>query len=178
MIVNETSLQGLLVIEPRCYRDERGFFLESYHEKRYKDAGIVEDFVQDNHSRSKKGVLRGMHFQIERPQAQIVTIMKGSVYYACIDIRRNSSTFGQWYGVELNDIDVMQLYMAPGFAGGFCVTSDTADIHYKVSEFYNPENEGGLLHDDPQVGIQWPSHIKKIINPRDKNYPLLSQLSF
>jgi len=172
MKINKTSLQGILSIELDCFKDKRGFFLETYHEKRYKDYGISDNFIQENHSRSSKGVLRGMHYQKRRSQAQLVTIMHGAVYYVCVDLRRNSSTFGKWDGVELNDKGIMQLYMSPGFAGGYCVLSEVADLHYNVTELYEPNDEGGLLWNDPDVNIDWPiSNLK--INLRDKEFPKL-----
>ena len=136
--VKSTSLEGFLIVEPNCYKDDRGFFLETYQEDIYKAAGITDKFVQDNQSRSIKGVIRGLHFQVNRPQAQIVTIMRGSVFDVGVDLRRNSPTFGKWHGVELSDVGQRQVYMAPGIAHGFCVLSDWADLHYKVSNFMIP----------------------------------------
>jgi len=172
MKVNNTKLQGLLTIELDCFNDERGFFLESFHEERYKSHGISDVFVQENHSRSSQGVLRGMHYQVRKPQAQIVTIMHGSVYYVCVDVRRGSSTFGMWHGIELNDRDIMQLYMSPGLAGGFCVLSEVADLHYNVSGFYDANDEGGLFWNDLDVGIQWPID-NPVVTARDAGYPKL-----
>jgi dTDP-4-dehydrorhamnose 3,5-epimerase len=176
MRVNRTPLEGFLIIEPDFFQDERGFFLETYQEQRYKEAGITDQFVQDNQSRSKKGVLRGMHFQVKRPQAQIVTVMRGSIFDVGVDLRPNSKTFGQWYGVELGDIGQRQVYMVPGFAHGFCVLSDYVDLHYKVSRFYDPDDEGGLLWNDPDIGVQWPA-IEINVHHRDGIYPCLSQLT-
>jgi len=175
MIIKSTPLKGLLVITPKCFEDDRGFFLETYQLARYRDAGIVENFVQDNHSRSKKGVLRGMHFQVKRPQAQMVTVMRGSVFDVCVDLRPASSTFGQWFGIELNDVGPQQIYMPPGFAHGFCVLSDWADLHYKVSQNYEANDEGGLYWNDLDVGIDWPIECPSITS-RDANYPKLKDL--
>lgn len=175
MKITSTPLEGLLVIEPRCFLDERGFFLETYQVERYREAGIPEEFVQDNQSRSSNGVLRGMHFQRKRPQAQIVTVMRGRVFDACVDLRPASSTFGRWYGVELSEAGTRQIYMAPGFAHGFCVLSDWADLHYKVSRSYDPDDEGGLLWTDPEVGIEWPVAFPKL-SARDSKYPSLRDL--
>jgi dTDP-4-dehydrorhamnose 3,5-epimerase len=175
MTVTPTPLGGLVLIEPRCFGDERGFFLESYQDARYRDAGITDRFVQDNHSRSAKGVLRGLHFQVRRPQAQIVTIMRGRVFDVGVDLRPASATFGRWFGVELSDAGPRQLYMAPGFAHGFCVLSDWADLHYKVSRRYDPADEGGLRWNDPQVGIRWPIDAPQV-TPRDAAYPALKDL--
>ena len=173
--VKSTSLEGFLIVEPNCYKDDRGFFLETYQEDIYKAAGITDKFVQDNQSRSIKGVIRGLHFQVNRPQAQIVTIMRGSVFDVGVDLRRNSPTFGKWHGVELSDVGQRQVYMAPGIAHGFCVLSDWADLHYKVSRFYDPDDECGLVWNDSEVNIDWPS-ITPLILQRDATYKSLSQL--
>jgi len=175
MNIISTPLQGLLVIEPRCFRDDRGFFLETFQAARYRKAGIPEEFVQDNQSRSSRGVVRGMHFQVKRPQAQILTVLRGRIFDAVVDIRPASPTFGKWYGTELSDDGPRQIYMAPGFAHGFCVLSDHADLHYKVSRFYDPHDEGGLLWNDPAVGIRWPGEAR-LVAPRDAVFPLLKDL--
>ena len=176
MKITTTPLNGLLVIEPSCFQDERGFFLETYQEARYHEAGISDVFVQDNQSRSSKGVLRGMHFQIMRPQAQIVTVMRGRIFDVGLDLRFNSPTFGKWYGIELNDYGPRQIYLAPGFAHGFCVLSDWADLHYKVSRKYDSHDEGGLFWNDPDVCIQWPISEPNV-TLRDERYPHLKDLS-
>jgi dTDP-4-dehydrorhamnose 3,5-epimerase len=175
MKIDNTGLDGLLLIEPRRFCDERGFFLESYQETRYREAGITDDFVQDNHSRSVKGVLRGMHFQVRQPQTQLLTVMRGRVFDVTVDLRSWSPTFGKWFGVELSDEGPCQLYMAPGFAHGFCVLSDIADLHYKVSRAYEPGDEGGLLWSDADVGIKWPV-TSPILSPRDAAYPTLHRI--
>ena len=173
--VKKTSLEGFLIVELETFKDDRGFFLETFQEKSYKEAGITDKFVQDNQSRSSKGVLRGMHFQVKRPQAQIVTVMRGCIFDVGVDLRQNSSTFGQWYGVELSDVGQRQVYMAPGIAHGFCVLSDLADLHYKVSRFYDPDDECGMAWNDSEVNIDWPS-ITPLIHQRDATYQSLSQL--
>ena len=173
--VKSTSLEGFLIVEPNCYKDDRGFFLETYQEDIYKAAGITDKFVQDNQSRSIKGVIRGMHFQVNRPQAQIVTIMRGLVFDVGVDLRQNSPTFGRWHGVELSDTGQRQVYMAPGIAHGFCVLSDLADLHYKVSRFYDHDDECGMVWNDSEVNIDWPS-ITPLIHQRDATYQSLSQL--
>ena len=175
MHIEQTGLEGLLLIEPRRFRDERGFFLESYREERYRAAGIADDFVQDNHSRSLKGVLRGLHFQVRRPQSQLLTVMRGRIFDVTVDLRSWSATFGRWYGTELSDEGPAQLYMAHGFAHGFCVLSDIADLHYKVSQSYDPSDEGGLLWSDPEIGIRWPIQTP-IVSKRDAAYPMLRQI--
>jgi len=171
----KTPLEGFLILELETFKDDRGFFLETFQEKNYKEVGIKDKFVQDNQSRSSKGVLRGIHFQVKRPQAQIVTVMRGSIFDVGVDLRQNSSTFGQWYGVELSDIGQRQVYMAPGIAHGFCVLSDLADLHYKVSRFYDSDDECGMLWNDSEVNIDWPS-INPLIHQRDATYQSLSQL--
>ena len=176
MIIRSTPLQGLLVIEPKCFQDERGFFLETYQSKRYKQAGIVDNFVQDNQSRTRNGVLRGMHFQVNLPQAQIVTVMRGRIFDVGVDLRISSPTFGHWFGIELNDAGPRQIYMAPGFAHGFCVLSDWADLNYKVSQNYDVYDEGGLHWNDPDVGIEWPID-HPVVTARDENFLKLKELT-
>lgn len=176
MNVTPTKIEGLLLIEPRCFQDERGFFLESYQLARYEAVGIHDRFVQDNQSRSARGVLRGLHFQVKRPQAQIVTVMRGRVFDVAVDMRPASGTFRQWYGAELSDCGPRQLYMGPGFAHGFCVLSDWADLHYKVSRPYDSNDEGGLIWNDPDVGILWPIETPQV-GPRDAAYPRIKDLS-
>ena len=173
--VKKTSLEGFLILEPETFKDDRGFFLETFQDKSYKKAGITDKFVQDNQSRSSKGVLRGMHFQVKRPQAQIVTVMRGCIFDVGVDLRQNSRTFGQWYGVELSDFGQRQVYMAPGIAHGFCVLSDLADLHYKVSRFYDPNDECGMVWNDSEVNIDWPL-MTPLIHQRDATYQSLSQL--
>jgi dTDP-4-dehydrorhamnose 3,5-epimerase len=176
MKVIKTPLEGFLAIEPDIFKDDRGFFLETYQKERYQQVGIVDKFVQDNHSRSSKGVLRGMHFQVQRPQSQIVTVMRGKIFDVAVDLRKKSKTFGQWHGVELGEnIRVRQVYMAPGFAHGFLVLSEFADLHYKVSGMYDPTDEGGLFWNDPDIGIKWPDG-GFIVNQRDSNFPKLNEL--
>jgi len=176
MNVTPTPLSGLMIIEPRCFGDKRGFFLETFQAVRYEEAGIPDQFLQDNQSRSAKGVLRGMHFQVKRPQAQIVTVLRGRIFDAVVDIRTGSPTFGQWFGMELSDEGPRQVYMAPGFAHGFCVLSDWADLHYKASRLYDPHDEGGLRWNDPDVGVKWPNPVPQITE-RDAAFPLLNELS-
>lgn len=176
MNVEPTDLSGLLLIEPRCFGDERGFFLESFQAKRYRDHGIIDVFVQDNQSRSRQGVLRGLHFQVRYPQAQIVTVMRGRIFDVAVDLRPDSASFGRWYGVELSDEGPRQLYMAPGFGHGFCVLSEFADLHYKVSRLYDHADEGGVVWNDRDIGISWPIE-NPIVSQRDGAYPILRQLN-
>jgi len=175
MRVKLVSLPGLKLIEPQCFADERGFFLESFHAKRYGESGISDSFVQDNHSRSVQGVLRGLHFQVANPQAQIVTVIRGRIFDVAVDLRPDSSTFGRWFGIELSDKGPRQIYMAPGFAHGFCVLSEIADLHYKVTRFYDRHDEGGLIWNDHDIGIDWPIR-DPTISMRDRSYPRLRDL--
>jgi len=176
MKVERTRLSGFLVLEPKCFRDQRGLFLESFQRERYRELGILDDFVQENHSRSIKHVLRGMHFQVKKPQAQIVTVMSGRIYDVVVDLRPGSATFGQWSGTELSDEGPRQVYMAPGFAHGFCVLSEVADLHYKVGRYFDRDDDGGLLWNDPDVGIHWPIS-NPIMLARDAAFPRLSELT-
>ena len=175
LAVKPVGLPGLLLVEPRYFSDARGHFFESFRECQYAEAGISDKFVQDNVSRSAKGILRGLHYQIRRPQAQLVTVIRGRIFDVAVDLRPSSSTFGRWFGVELDDNASRQLYMAPGFAHGFCVLSEFADIHYKVSRYYDPGDEGGLLWCDPDIGIRWPIEAPSL-SPRDSAYPKLKGL--
>jgi dTDP-4-dehydrorhamnose 3,5-epimerase len=175
MKLERTSFEGLFIIETQCFRDERGFFLEAFQENRYRKFGIMEKFVQQNHSRSAAKVLRGLHYQVKRPQAQIVTVMRGRIFDVAVDLRRASATFGKYFGVELSDEGSRQIYMAPGFAHGFCVLSDWADIHYNVSRYYDRADEGGLLWNDPDIGIRWPIDTPNL-SIRDVAYPRLKDL--
>lgn len=175
MKIMDTGLAGLLLIEPRYFRDERGYFLETFSGPRYREAGIADDFVQENHSRSSKGILRGLHFQVRRPQTQLVTVMRGKVFDVGVDLRPGSKTFGKWFGAELSDEGACQMYMPPGFAHGFCVLSDVADLHYMVSRIYDHSDEGGLLWNDPDVAIRWPVEAPAV-SARDATYPKLREL--
>jgi len=166
---------GVIVLEPDRFEDARGFFLESFEQERYRALGITEDFVQDNHSRSRKNVLRGLHFTRNKPQTQIVTVMRGRIFDVVVDIRKDSPTFGKWFGTELSDEGPRQIYMAHGFAHGFCVLSDWADLYYKVSQRYDPSDEGGLIWNDGEVKIDWP--IKDpVISERDLGHHALLAL--
>lgn len=157
MNVIETGLEGCVVIEPKVFGDDRGFFLESFSVKRYAElVNIHLPFVQDNHSRSSKGVLRGLHFQKKRPQGKLVRVVRGEVFDVAVDIRPASATFGQWYGLVLSEENKKQFWVPPGFAHGFVVLSDTADFEYKCTDYYDPTDEGSLSWNDPALAIQWP----------------------
>jgi dTDP-4-dehydrorhamnose 3,5-epimerase len=175
MKITTTKLPGVLLIEPKVFGDERGFFLESFHAQRYAEAGIVGNFVQDNHSRSVKGVLRGLHFQRQYPQGKLIYLTHGAVFDVAVDIRKDSSTFGQWVGVTLTAESHQQFYVPPGFAHGFCVLSDTADFHYKCTDYYHPEDEGSLRWNDPDVGITW-AFAEPVLSGKDANATFLKDL--
>jgi len=157
MKVIATELPGVLLLEPKVFGDARGFFMETWQAARYHQAGMPERFVQDNHSRSRRGVLRGLHYQLVQPQGKLVWVTRGAVFDVAVDIRRGSPAFGRWYGCVLDDIDHRQLYIPPGFAHGFCVLSEEADFFYKCTDYYHPPSERGIAWDDPDVGIDWPS---------------------
>jgi dTDP-4-dehydrorhamnose 3,5-epimerase len=171
-----TSLPGVLIIEPRVFRDERGFFLETYHAQRYREAGLDATFVQDNHSRSTRGTLRGLHWQAERPQGKLVRVLLGEIYDVAVDIRPDSPTFGKWVGFTLSADNFRQAWIPPGYAHGFCVTSEVAEVEYKCTDFYDPPSERGLIWNDPEVGIAWPIQ-DPILSPRDRQHPRLSALA-
>jgi dTDP-4-dehydrorhamnose 3,5-epimerase len=173
--VLETALPGVLIIEPRVFGDARGFFLESYQAERYRSIGIDLRFVQDNHSRSAHGVLRGLHFQRSRPQGKLVSVSRGAVYDVAVDINPASPTCGQFVAVELSDENHRQLWIPPGYAHGFCVLSEIADFQYKCTDYYAPEDEGGLLWNDPQVNIPWPLE-QPLLSTKDRLNPTLAQL--
>ncbi len=175
MKVIETALAGVLIIEPKVFGDHRGFFLESFQVERYREAGIDLPFVQDNHSRSQRGVLRGLHFQRTRPQGKLVSVSRGSVYDVAVDINPQSPTCGQFVGVELNDENHRQLWVPPGYAHGFCVISEVADFQYKCTDLYFPEDESGLLWNDPDVDIPWPVESPSL-SAKDTQNPTLREL--
>ena len=156
MNIIETTLPGVLIIEPRVFGDARGFFLESWNRQNFADAGLDLDFVQDNHSRSARGVLRGLHYQLENPQGKLVRVTQGAVFDVAVDIRRSSPHFGKWVGVELSAKNHRMLWIPPGFAHGFLVLSETADFLYKCTTLYHPPSDRGIRWDDPDIGIAWP----------------------
>jgi len=156
MMFEKCSIPDVLVFEPKIHRDERGFFFESYQTQKYARAGIPFLFVQDNHSKSVKGTLRGLHAQVKQPQGKLVRVVRGAVFDVAVDIRTGSPTFAKWVGVELSADNFKQMYIPPGFAHGFCVISDEAELEYKCTDYYSPENEIGILWNDPKIGIKWP----------------------
>lgn len=170
MKIIKEPLPDLLVIKPDVYEDERGFFLETWQDKKYKSLGIEEDFVQDNWSRSEKGVLRGLHYQKKNPQGKLVSVRQGCVYDIAVDIRKDSEMFGQWFGLEISEENHLQMYIPPGFAHGFSVLSEVADFNYKCTNYYHPEDEAGIIWDDPYLNIDWKIESPKI-SAKDMKLP-------
>jgi dTDP-4-dehydrorhamnose 3,5-epimerase len=170
----ETALPGVYVIEPKVFGDARGFFYESYHRAKFTELGIADEFVQDNCSRSARGVLRGLHYQLRFPQAKLCRVVEGEVFDVAVDIRKGSPTFGQWAGVVLSAENKCQIYVPAGFAHGFAVLSESAEFLYKCSDFYHPEDEQGVLWNDPDVGIPWPVEAP-ILSGKDQKYLPLNQ---
>lgn len=172
MKVTETALPGVLLIEPDVFRDQRGLFWESYHAERYAKFGVPAQFVQDNWSRSVRNTLRGLHYQLRRPQGKLVWVTRGEVFDVAVDLRRSSPTFGRWLGVALSGDNPRQLYIPPGFAHGFCVMSEVADFAYKCTDIYVPGDERGLHWNDPALGIQWPI-AEPLLSAKDSDFPTL-----
>jgi dTDP-4-dehydrorhamnose 3,5-epimerase len=172
----ETRLDGPVLVEPIVHGDDRGLFAETYREQAFGDLGITDRFVQDNHSRSVRGVLRGMHFQVGDGQAKLVRSARGSIFDVVVDLRRGSPTFGEWEAHELDDALHRQLYIPVGFAHGFCVTSELADVVYKCSTYYDPELERGIAFDDPDLGIEWPE-LDLLVSERDEQAPRLAEIA-
>jgi dTDP-4-dehydrorhamnose 3,5-epimerase len=169
------QLDGVLILEPRVFDDDRGFFMEAYHKEKCVKLGISVDFVQDNLSFSRAGTLRGLHYQHPHDQAKLVQVLVGHVFDVTVDIRKNSSTFGKWFGIHLSDENRKQVFVPEGFAHGFCVLSDTALFSYKCSDLYAPDCEGGVLWSDPDIGIDWP--VKgPILSEKDARYPRLRDI--
>ncbi len=175
--VTPTAIPGVLILEPRVFGDERGFFLESFNQRAFNAAtGLDVQFVQDNHSRSAKGVLRGLHYQLPpHEQGKLVRVVRGSVFDVAVDIRRESPTFGRWVGVELTEDNHQQLWIPPGLAHGFLVTSDSADFIYKTTDYYLPAAERGIVWNDPTLAIGWPDTPKRQLSVKDSTAPTLQQ---
>lgn len=177
MNIIKTDIHDAVVVEPKVFGDERGFFLETFQADRYQDMlGITQNFVQDNHSRSSKNVLRGLHFQITKPQGKLVRVVRGEVFDVAVDIRKNSPTYGQWAGVLLNEDNKRQFWVPPGLAHGFVVLSDVADFEYKCTDYYDPSDEGCLMWNDPAVGILWPEGIAPLLSAKDQAGLTLAEL--
>ncbi|WP_434304808.1 dTDP-4-dehydrorhamnose 3,5-epimerase [Clostridium botulinum] len=173
----KTPIEGLYVIEPKAFSDHRGYFMETYNYEDFKAAGLDMVFVQDNQSKSKKGVLRGLHFQKKHPQGKLVRVIRGEVFDVAVDIREDSSTFGKWYGVILSEENKKQFYIPEGFAHGFLVLSDEAEFCYKCTDFYHPEDEGGIIWNDPTISIVWPfekiKDINILLSEKDREWTML-----
>jgi dTDP-4-dehydrorhamnose 3,5-epimerase len=173
----ETGIEGLVVIEPTVFGDERGYFMETWNYREFEKAGLDMNFVQDNQSKSKKGVLRGLHFQKKNPQGKLVRVISGEVFDVAVDIRKGSSTFGKWYGVSLSAENKKMFYVPEGFAHGFLVTSDEAEFVYKCTRYYDASDEGGLLWNDPGIGVEWPCIENEVfLSKRDRGFRCLNQL--
>jgi len=173
---NETKIKDVYLIDIKTYGDSRGYFMETYKETDFKEAGLNYVFVQDNQSCSTKGVLRGLHFQKTYPQAKLVRVLKGEVFDVVVDLRKDSETYGQWLGVVLSEENHRQLMVPRGFAHGFLVLSDYAEFSYKCDEVYHPEDEGGIRYDDPSIGIEWPDVGKITLSEKDKRHPVLTEV--
>ncbi len=174
MNVIETKLPGVLILEPKVFRDERGFFVETFRETTLRAAGISETFVQDNHSRSSKGILRGLHYQLVQPQGKLVRVSRGKVFDVAVDVRKGSPTFGQWFGAVLDDESLRMMYVPPGYAHGFVVLSEVADFLYRCTNYYHAVSEQCIAWNDPDIGIKWPiSDVS--LSAKDQSAPNLSQ---
>jgi dTDP-4-dehydrorhamnose 3,5-epimerase len=174
----ETKIDGPLLIQPKVIGDERGFFCETYRRNEFMELGIDEEMVQDNHSRSGRGIVRGMHFQVARGAAKLVRCAQGAIFDAVVDLRRGSPTFGEWEGFGLTDENMRSVYVPVGFAHGFCVTSDVADVLYKQDRYYNDATERGIKYDDPQVAIAWPLPVEELKpSQRDAGAPTLAEVA-
>ncbi len=175
LTVERTELPDILVFSPQVFGDPRGFFMETFHRQKYRDAGVQRDFVQDNYSHSCRGTLRGLHYQLRFPQAKLISVIWGEIFDVVVDIRRGSPTFGKWTALTLSDRNRKQLYVPEGFAHGFCVMSEKADVMYKCTDFYHPEDERGILWSDPDLGIRWPLK-EPILSEKDRKYLALSKV--
>lgn len=173
----ETEIKGVYIIDVKIYGDHRGYFMETYKKSDFDEAGLDYQFVQDNQSSSRKGVLRGLHFQKKYPQAKLVRVLKGEVYDVAVDLRKGSQTYGKWTGALLSEDNKRQFLIPRGFAHGFVVLSDIAEFAYKCDELYHPEDEGGILWNDPEIGIQWPYVGEIVLSEKDKRNPTLAECS-
>lgn len=177
--VEETPIEGLKVISPTVFGDSRGYFMETYNFNDFKEVGIDMNFVQDNQSASKRGVLRGLHFQKQFPQDKLVRVIKGEVFDVAVDLRKDSKTYGQWYGVRLSEDNKKMFFIPKNFAHGFLVLSDYAEFTYKCTDFYHPDDEGGIIYNDPGIAVEWPIEegMELIMSDKDKKWPTLKELS-
>lgn len=177
MKILKAPIPDVLIFEPKVFGDERGFFMETYRESYFSEAGVDVRFVQDNHSMSAKGVLRGLHYQLKHPQGKLVRVVAGEVFDVAVDIRKDSETYGRWFGLLLSADNKRQLYIPPGFAHGFLVMSDIAECEYKCTDYYRPEDQGEIAWNDPDIDIQWPA-ADPILSKKDADAPLLKSLDF
>lgn len=161
------DIPGLVVLEPRVFSDDRGFFYESYNEKTFADLGIATGFVQDNHAMSRRSVLRGLHYQIKHAQAKLVRVIKGEIFDVAVDLRRSSPTFGKWFGIRLSEFNMLQFYVPPNFAHGYLVLSETAEVLYKAGDFYAPQYDRCIVWNDPDIGIEWPLEERPVLSDKD-----------
>ncbi len=171
----ETNIKDVFVIEPKKYGDNRGYFMETYKQTDFEEAGIKYNFIQDNQSKSKRGVLRGLHFQTKHPQAKLVRCLEGEVFDVCVDLRKNSPTYGKWFGLILSAEKGNMLMIPRGFAHGFVVVSETATFCYKCDEVYHPEDDGGIIYNDPQIDIKWPDVGELLLSEKDQKHPTLKE---
>ena len=172
---SETEIRGLYVVDVRRFGDERGYFMETYKKSDFDEAGLCYNFVQDNQSASRRGVLRGLHFQTRHPQAKLVRVLRGEVFDVAVDLRGGSETYGKWFGVILSGENGRQFMIPHGFAHGFLVLSESAEFAYKCDELYHPEDEGGIMWNDPEIGIVWPDAGELLLSEKDRNHPRLSE---
>ena len=174
-IFNKTDIEGVYIIKPKVFGDSRGYFMETYNKEEFDKAGLKYNFVQDNQSKSHKGVIRGLHFQTKHPQAKLVRVVSGEVFDVAVDLRKDSKTYGKWVGIILSE-DNKKMFMIPrGFAHGFVVLSDSAEFTYKCDDLYHPEDDGGIMWNDPDINIKWPDVGKKELSEKDKKHPILSE---
>ena len=175
---HKTEIEGVYIIEPQVYGDSRGYFMETYSERDFVEQGLNIKFVQDNQSASHKGVLRGLHFQKSHPQTKLVRVLQGEVFDVCVDLREGSKTYGKWVGIRLSGENKKQFLIPKGFAHGFVVLSDYAEFAYKCDDFYHPEDEGGIIYNDPGIGIDWPDAGVIELSEKDKLHPTLKECGF
>ncbi len=173
--ITPLSLPEILLVEPIAFTDHRGFFLETYHHRKYSEAGLNRTFVQDNHSRSYQSVLRGLHYQLRKPQGKLVYAVRGEIFDVAVDIRRGSPTFGKWAGTRLSETNHRQMFIPEGFAHGFAVLSESADVVYKCTQFYEPGDEYGIYWSDPEISIDWPVD-RPVLSEKDQTFPVLSSV--
>jgi dTDP-4-dehydrorhamnose 3,5-epimerase len=172
----ETKIDDLVLVQPKVISDDRGFFFETYRRNEVADLGVTPEFVQDNHSRSTRGTVRALHFQLSPGQAKLIRVARGAIYDVAVDLRRGSPTYGSYEAFELSDENALEIFIPVGFAHGFCVTSEVADVSYKVSSYYDPATERGIAFDDPDIGIPWPTR-EPLVSERDRTNPRLSEIA-